>query len=57
MTNEEYTKQSTICTITMLSDQLEDPLPFMGLQRQSLENLEDLRDQLILEYNEKFATN
>jgi len=52
MTNEEYVKQSTICTITMLADKLGEPLPFMGLQRQSLENLEELRDNLIEEYNQ-----
>jgi len=54
MNKEEYIKQSTICTITMLLDKLQKPLPFMELQRQSLESLENLRDELFLEYNKKF---
>lgn len=55
MTNEEYIKQSIICTITMLADKIGQPLPFMGLQRQSLKNLEELRDNLIEEYNETLS--
>jgi hypothetical protein len=54
MSNEEYVKQSTINVITILANKLEEPLPFMGLQRQSLENLEELRDGLIKEYNQTF---
>jgi len=52
MNNEEYVKQSTINIITTLANKLKEPLPFMGLQRQSLENLEELRDELIEEYNQ-----
>ena len=55
MNSEEYIKQSTICTITMLLDKLEKPFSFMELQRQSLESLENLRDELFLEYNKKIA--
>ena len=57
MNNNEYIKQSTISVIIMLADKLEEFLPFKALQRQSLENLEALRDELIIEYNEKLATN